>query len=75
MLIPVYVQRSDQPQTERYIGQASDSLTAEQVADRVGIPLDRVIEGRITRSKGKFRWKFVVHAARLAHSFRTPGRP
>lgn len=61
MIIPVEVQRPNQPQTRRFVGRASDELSPVEVAKRVGVPDDCLIDGRILTRKGERCWSLVAN--------------
>jgi len=60
MLIPVEVQLPNQPQSARRVGEASDDLTAREVADRVGVPKDCFVDGKIMKGKKGRRWSLIA---------------
>ena len=60
MNIPVEVQEPNKPHTARVLGEAPDDLTAEEVAERVGVPDGCLVDGRIIRRGGAARWSLVA---------------
>ncbi len=60
MMIPVMVQQPCKPPGLE-VGWADENLTAEQVADLVGVPSGTLIEGKILRRKGVKRWSLVAN--------------
>jgi hypothetical protein len=61
LMLPVEVQRPNQPQSTRVVGAASDELTAEEVAKQVGVPDGHLIEGKILGGKKGRRWSLVAN--------------
>lgn len=59
-LIPVFVQRPNEPKTKRLVGEASTELTAAEVADQVGVPDGCLLDGKIMRRKGERHWSLVA---------------
>jgi rRNA maturation endonuclease Nob1 len=60
MIIPVEVQRPCEPKSARFVGEESDDLTAEEVAERVGVPVGCFIAGKIMKGKKGRRWSLVA---------------
>lgn len=61
MMIPVEVQPPCKPDKARYVGTASDSLTAAAVAKLVGVPEGCFMEGKILKGRKKpRRWSIVA---------------
>lgn len=60
-IIPVYVQKPNQPHSEVLVGNASDQSTADEVAKQVGVPEGCLVDGKIIRRKGEARWSLVAY--------------
>lgn len=59
-MIPVEVQLPNKPQTAHVVGEASDDMTAEEVARRVGVPADCFVDGKIMKGKRGRRWSLIA---------------
>ena len=61
MMIWVEMKPTDQPNKAMYVGVQPDNLTAEEVAQRVGVPDGCFLDGKIITSRdGERRWSIVV---------------
>lgn len=67
MLIPVMVQKPNQPKSEVYVGMASEDLTPEEVADRVGVPEGCLCDGKILKRKKQKVWSLVAYVRIVRH--------
>ena len=61
MIIPVEVQRPCEPKSAKFVGRASDDLTAEEVAELVKVPEGCLIGGKIMGGKKGRRWSLVAN--------------
>lgn len=61
MIIPVEVQKPNQPHSAVVVGRADSRWSAEKVATWVGVPDGCLIDGKIIRRKGKARWSLVAY--------------
>jgi hypothetical protein len=62
-IIPVYVQRPNQPQTKTLIGEAPDNLSPEAVANRVRVPDGCFIDGKVMHrtDRKRIHWSLVAN--------------